>query len=133
MVNLDETALTQKLDLSLGWFAVSKIYRFAIGTDWALLVHESVRKCGEVMGGFRIEGEEMPDLPVVGPGDFRIFDEVAVDAGLGLSSTRRRNLGACSVFNVFMRFPCVDQVGTEIEEVLGWQSEGVGDAVEASK
>src|SRR5271154_6656686 len=34
------------------------------------------------MGGFRIEGEEMPDLPIIGPGGLRIFDEVAVDAGL---------------------------------------------------
>jgi hypothetical protein len=63
-------------------------------------MHESVRYGGKVMDDFRIEGEEIPDLPIVGPGGFRIFEEVAATLGFRFSSTPRRNIDSCSIFNI---------------------------------
>src|SRR5579871_51449 len=34
--------------------------------------------------GLWIEGEEMPDLPVIAAGGFSVFDEVAIDARFGI-------------------------------------------------
>src|SRR5579871_325197 len=48
------------------------------------LVHEGVRERSEVVCGLGIEGQEMPDLPVVATGGLRVFNEVTVDAGLGV-------------------------------------------------
>jgi hypothetical protein len=86
-----------------------------------------------VMDDFRIEGEEIPDLPIVGPEGFRIFEEVGATLGFRFYSTPRTIIDTCSIFNVFMRCPLRGSGWAEIEEVLGRQSEGVGNAVETGE
>src|ERR1700722_9179041 len=52
--------------------------------EGARLVHESVRERGEVMRGLGIEGEKVPDLPIITARGFGVFYEVAVDARFGV-------------------------------------------------
>ena len=113
---------------------------FAQGdADGRILMHDLLRETDEGLGDLWPEGEQVPDLPVLGAGGFGRGDEIEVGAGLRIvfdiqAEAGKIEAGWCSWCDLCSACVVIgrDIAGAVIEgeQLLRLKAEGVGDAVE---